>query len=171
MITVRNMILLLVVLFSFACTKSNLADEGVINTDNGSAAASSVNKTLMLQLVNDIRKKGCQCEDTYYSPAPAVTWNSLLEQAAAKHSSDMYANKYFSHTGLNGSNGGTRIQQAGYNWMSYGENIAMGFQSEREVVESWLESAGHCRNIMNKNFKEMGVAKTGAYWVQEFGSR
>lgn len=156
-------------LFAFvvACTKSSDSTEPV-TTGTGPDA---VNKTLMLQLVNDVRKKGCQCGDTWYPPAASVTWNDMLERAALNHSRDMYQNNYFSHSSQDGTGAGVRIQQAGYNWKSYGENIAMGYKDEREVVNGWINSPGHCKNIMNKNYKEMGVAKAGGYWTQEFGSK
>lgn len=150
-----------------ACSKPVDGTEPVIEANNGSA----VNKSLILQLVNDIRKKGCQCGDTWYPPAPSVTWNELLEKAALNHSRDMYQNNYFSHTSQDGNNAGYRIRQVGYNWRSYGENIAMGYKNEGEVVAGWISSPGHCKNIMNKNYKEMGVAKAGSYWTQEFGSK
>ena len=158
-------------LLSFSCTKDSTSVEAPVNPDKVTSVPATLNKTLMLQLVNDVRKKGCQCGDTYYKPATAITWNEQLEAAAYSHSEDMYKKKYFSHIAPDGSNGGARIQKAGYNWLTYGENIAMGPKTEREVVEGWLESPGHCKNIMNSNFKEMGVAKVGSYWTQEFGAK
>jgi uncharacterized protein YkwD len=162
-------------LFSFflfiSCTKGDLSNDNSIVAEDPSAAPASVNKTVMLQLVNDIRKKGCQCGDTYYNPAPALSWNNQLEVAAYEHSLDMYQNNYFNHTAPDGSNGGVRIEQAGYNWMTFGENIAMGYKSEKEVVDGWLQSPSHCKNIMNRSFKEMGVARTGNYWTQEFAAK
>lgn len=133
--------------------------------------SSTVNKTVLLQLVNDARKKGCNCGGTYYAPAPALTWNDQLEKAAYNHSSDMFRNKYFSHTGSDGSDSGERIYDAGYSWRYYGENIAQGYPTEKEVIAGWLSSPGHCSNIMSRNYKEMGVAKVGDYWTQDFGSR
>lgn len=132
---------------------------------------STVNKTVLLQLVNDARKKGCNCGSIYYSPTSVLTWNDQLEKAAYGHSQDMYQHKYFSHTGSNGSGSGERIADAGYNWRWYGENIAEGYPTEKEVVAGWLSSPGHCANIMNKNYKEMGVARVGDYWTQDFGSK
>lgn len=125
----------------------------------------------MLQLVNDTRKKGCQCGNTWYPPAPPVAWNDQLEKAAFNHSKDMSQKNYFSHTSPNGDKAGNRIRKAGYNWMTYGENIAMGYNSEKEVVAGWIKSAGHCKNIMSRNYKEMGVAKVNNYWTQTFGSK
>ncbi len=130
-----------------------------------------INKSLLLQLINDVRKKGCKCGDTWYPAAPALTWNSQLEQAALVHSNDMYANNYFSHAAKDGSKAGNRIDDAGYRWKTYGENIAFGYRSEREVVRGWIRSPGHCKNIMVKGFKEMGVARVGDFWTQVFATK
>ncbi|GAA4755336.1 CAP domain-containing protein [Flavisolibacter ginsenosidimutans] len=130
-----------------------------------------VNKTLLLQLVNDVRKKGCKCGDTWYPSAPPVAWNELLEKAALNHSTDMNRNGFFSHTSPTNGKAGPRLEAIGYNWRTYGENIAMGYESEKEVVAGWLTSPGHCKNIMNPSYKEMGVAKVGNLWTQDFGTR
>lgn len=135
------------------------------------SVASTVNKTVLLLLVNNARKKGCDCGNTYYAPAPALTWNDQLEKAAYTHSRDMFQNKYFSHTGSDGTSSGDRISNAGYDWKWYGENIAEGYPTEKDVVAGWLSSPGHCANIMNKNYREMGIAKVGDYWTQDFGSK
>ncbi len=163
---------LFAVIMVMSCQKSDLSiEENKTSTEPSSSATGSVNKAVMVQLVNDIRKKGCQCGDTYYYPAPAILWNVQLEAAAFTHSADMYENDFFSHTAPDGSNGGVRIQKAGYKWNTYGENIASGYKSENEVIKGWLESPGHCKNIMNKSFKEMGVARVGNYWTQNFGAK
>jgi uncharacterized protein YkwD len=161
----------MVCILSVSCTKSKLSDDSAIAIENPSSVPTTVNKSVMLQLVNDVRKAGCQCGDTYYYPAPAVSWNAQLEAAAYEHSEDMYTNNYFNHTALDGSNGGVRIERAGYDWATFGENIAMGYRTEKDVVNDWLQSPGHCKNIMNRNFKEMGVARVGNYWTQEFGAK
>lgn len=155
-----------------SCKKEDVeAVPDLVENPTVSSLPTTVNKSQLLQLVNEVRQKGCQCGDTYYHPTTKVSWNSDLELAAYNHSSDMYKNKYFSHTGLDGSNPGMRIDKAGYNWIAYGENIATGHTTEREVVEAWIKSPGHCQNIMNKAYKEMGVARVGNYWTQEFGAK
>jgi uncharacterized protein YkwD len=155
----------------FFALLASFAKDGAAGTPKTGAAAATVNKTVLLQLVNEARKKGCNCGDAYYGPAPALSWNEQLETAAANHSNDMFQNHYFSHTAPDGTNGGDRILQAGYSWKFYGENIAEGFRSEQEVVDGWLASPGHCKNIMNKNYREMAVARAGNYWTQELGAR
>jgi uncharacterized protein YkwD len=154
----------------FASITSCIKDSTPVNHSSASVP-SIVNKTVLLQLVNDSRKKGCNCGNTYYAPAAPLTWSDQLEKAAFNHSMDMFENKYFSHVGSDGSNSSERIISTGYNCKWYGENIAQGYPSEKEVVAGWLSSPGHCANIMNKNFKEMGVARASDYWTQDFGSR
>ena len=131
----------------------------------------TVNKSILLGLVNQARKNGYQCGDKYYPAAPPVRWNDLLEVAAIKHSMDMEDKRYFSHTSKNGTNPGNRIDREGYKWKCFGENIAMGYNNEKEVVDGWLKSPGHCKNIMNKDFKEMGVARSGKYWTQTLAAK
>jgi uncharacterized protein YkwD len=83
----------------------------------------------------------------------------------------MNKNNYFSHTGLDGSSPGDRITRVGYNWRAYGENIAKGYTSEQAVMNGWLQSEGHCKNIMSSNVKEMGVGRDGNYWTQVFAAK
>ena len=153
----------LVILLS--CRKSD------VNTPTGNTGSTVLNQSVMLQLVNEQRQRGCNCGSVYYRPTTTVAWNGQLESAAAAHAADMYKNDYFSHTGLDGSSPGDRIRNAGYNWTSYGENIAKGYTTEQAVMDAWIKSEEHCINIMNPLFTEFGAAKAGSYWVQEFGSR
>ena len=133
--------------------------------------ADAVNKDRLLQLVNQVRKKGCQCGNKWYGPVPALSWNAQLEKAASAHSLDMSKNKFLSHTSSSGANAGERIKKAGYAWKSYGENIAAGYPNEKSVIEGGLKSPGHCSNLMSRLYREMGVGRAGLYWTQDFGSR
>ena len=131
-----------------------------------------INKDLLLQLVNSYRTAGCNCgSEGYFAPTTPVAWNNLLELAAKDHCEDMLKKNFFSHTGSDGSNLGVRVGRHGYDWQTCGENIAKGFLTEQSVVEGWINSPGHCKNIMHPNFKEMGVSKSGDYWTQVFGTR
>jgi uncharacterized protein YkwD len=133
-------------------------------------AGANINKTRLLQLVNNQRTKGCNCGSDYYAPTTAVTWSNVLELVAYDHSSDMNRNSFFSHTGNDGSDPGDRMTRRNYNWRTYGENIAKGYGTEESVINAWIESPGHCRNIMNPGFKEMGISKVSDYWTQVFGT-
>ncbi len=101
--------------------------------------------------------------------AAAVSYDARLGAAAQTHANDMLANNFFSHTGSDGSNAGQRIQRAGYNWRTWGENIARGQQSEESVLRAWVNSPGHQRNNVNPNFEDFALARAGSgrdlYWV------
>lgn len=129
-----------------------------------------IDKTILLRLVNEVRATGCDCGGEQMPAVSPLAWNSMLEKAALDHSRDMDQNNFFSHTGSNGSTVGERVTKAGFVWRSCGENIAKGYPTEEAVVQGWINSAGHCKNIMNPGFTLMGIAKSGDYWTQVFAS-
>jgi len=129
-----------------------------------------------LRLINKTRAAGCKCGGDYMPPAPPMIWNNDLEKAADGHAHDMYKRNYFSHTSKDGRSMETRIVTAGYIFKGFksfaiGENIAFGQTSIEEVMAGWFKSEGHCRNLMNPDFREVGVAEYNKYWVQDFGGR
>lgn len=132
----------------------------------------------ILSAVNAARASARNCGDRSFPPAPPVRWNPALGDAALAHSRDMATRRYFSHRARDGSEAAERAGRAGYSWRRVGENIAFGQRSPREAVEGWLDSPGHCANIMNRDFTEMGAAygvtperQTGiVYWTQVFGT-
>jgi len=164
-------VILLVSTLFFSCKKTDVVVDNSNANNNNNGTVYNVNKATLLQLVNDIRKKGCTCGATVMPAVSAVIWNDQLAKAAYDHSVDMNTQDYFSHTGLDGSSPGQRITAAGYNWTSYGENIAEGYSTEQIVMNAWLGSESHCKNIMNVGFKDMGVGRDGNYWTQDFGSK
>ncbi|MGK0366846.1 MAG: hypothetical protein ACI85O_003924 [Saprospiraceae bacterium] len=123
----------------------------------------------LLKLVNQLRKKGCRCGRKRMKPAPTLKINRLLNQAAQVHANDMNSKNFFDHRGSNGSNISQRISKTGYDWQAVGENIFWGKVNIQEVFEGWKDSPSHCKNMMNQDFREMGFAKVGDYWVQDFG--
>ncbi len=111
--------------------------------------------------------------------------NAALQTAAKGHASAMATQDFFSHTGADGSNMQTRIEAAGYAWGALAENIAAGQKTAADVVQSWMDSAGHRANILNCALTETGLAVVFQkddqpikgnsypmyyYWVQTFGS-
>ena len=135
-----------------------------VNT--GSALTSHVSsfRHEFLEDINHLRQKGCTCGAIYMPPAPPLTWNDQLEKAAANHAQDMFDQNYFNHTSKDGRNMEDRIVAAGYVFKGYqsftiGENIAQGQQSVAQVMQSWIKSEGHCKNLMNPAFKEVGIAE------------
>jgi hypothetical protein len=130
----------------------------------------------ILQRVNEARAVSRTCGDRFFAAAPPLTWNSSLAASALAHSRDMAEQRYFSHQGKDGSDAGERARRAGYQWRRIGENIASGQQSPEEAVAGWLSSPGHCANVMDPGFTEMGAAyafkaeRRSAVWTQVFGT-
>jgi uncharacterized protein YkwD len=149
-------------------------------TKTGSAPerkiASEEFKSEFLYRINKVRAEGCKCGNEFMPPVDPLTWNDQLELAAYGHASDMYKKKYFDHISKDGSKLKDRIFATGYTYDGFksffiGENIALGQRSINEVMNGWLKSEGHCRNLMSPKFKEVGIALVNSYWVQDFGAR
>lgn len=129
-----------------------------------------------LKQINKVRSKGCKCGKTKMPPVPPLSWNHMLALSAEKHARDMAVNGYFNHVSKTGKTIKNRIEEAGYTLTgmrtyAIGENIAAGQPSISNVMDGWLKSEGHCKNIMSSTFKEVGVAEYKRYWVQDFGMR
>jgi len=133
-------------------------------------------KSDFLYYINKTRAQGCKCGSKWFPPAQPLTWSPLLAKSASGHARDMNNRHYFSHDSKDGRTMMSRIVQAGYyynGWRTFyiGENIAQGQESIQQVMEEWFESPGHCENLMNPLFKEVGVPEYNDYWVQDFGGR
>ncbi|WP_027251142.1 CAP domain-containing protein [Photobacterium halotolerans] len=151
------------------------SDQTGTGSDTGSSDQSMADE--MLAAVNAARAQGQDCGGTWMPAVAPLTWDATLEQTAFLHSSDMANYDYFSHTGLNGSSPSQRVTEQGYSWRTVGENIAAGQKTVSAVMQGWLESPGHCKNIMNGSFTQMGAASDtnsgstyGIYWTQVFAS-
>lgn len=153
-------------LLFICCTIADKQD----SLENQADSLSSIDKELLLTLVNAQRSQGCQCGGTYYPAVPPLTWSDKLATVAQKHSNEMAQRNQLTHSSKNGDDPGKRLSKAGYHWRAYAENVAMGYSDERAVIQGWLSSPAHCANIMNPHVKEMGVAHKGKYWTQVFGS-
>jgi uncharacterized protein YkwD len=173
----RFLIILLMVFSSCAMQSAYYTDKPI--SEPSATAAIPTGKAFeqqFLSRVNALRSTGCKCGNTFMPPAAPLRWNSQLEAAAFAHAADMSKSRYFSHSNLKGETLKQRIENAGYilrgtRAYSYGENIAAGQRSIERVMQSWINSPGHCKNLMNPAFKEIGVAQTNYYWVQDFGMR
>ncbi|MFF5313610.1 CAP domain-containing protein [Streptomyces massasporeus] len=103
-----------------------------------------------------------------------VTANDRLTRAADDYSDVMASSGVMSHTGPDGSTMTTRVEAAGYQWSTLGENIARGQADAASVMKSWMNSPGHRANILNCSFKELGVGvhfgDGGPWWTQNFGA-
>lgn len=130
-------------------------------------------------LVNQARSQARQCGDRSMPAVAPVTYDEELGSAAQAHAADMNAMDYFEHDSLDGRTFADRIRDADYAGAPAGENIAMGFQNAADAVQGWLDSPGHCINVMDADFDEMGLGFAShndprystpvTYWVQDFG--
>ena len=132
----------------------------------------------ILALINSARNQPRQCGTQAFAAAGPLTWNATLGTAANTHSRDMANNNYFDHKDQTGGTPGDRAELAGYIAQQIGENIAAGLDTPRKVVDGWLASPGHCANIMNPQFRELGAAyavdpksDAGIYWTAMFGTQ
>jgi len=132
----------------------------------------------VLGLINEARSKSRKCGARAFPPAPPLTLSPLLSRAALAHAKDMSAHKLFEHRGSDGSKPADRVLRAGYDWAAVAENIALGAATAEVVVQGWLDSPGHCVNIMGAQYREMGLAyftdferKGDIYWAQTFGTQ
>nr|WP_232283741.1 CAP domain-containing protein [Saccharomonospora cyanea] len=99
-----------------------------------------------------------------------VRVDDRLVESAQAHSDDMAAGGYLSHTSQDGRSFDERIEAAGYPDPA-AENIAMGMSTADAVMQAWMSSEGHRRNILNCEIATIGVGVNpdGWYWTQNFG--
>ena len=117
-----------------------------------------------VQLLNDLRQsKGLR----------PLAWNpnSALQSAAQLRAQEI--EEYFSHTRPDGSSCFTVLKQFGLTYGHCGENIAYGtYLSAEGATELWINSPGHYKNMINPDFREVGLAcyvsGKNIYWVQLF---
>jgi len=104
---------------------------------------------------------------------PSLAVNPRLQKAATRHARDMADRKKMAHKGSDGSSPMDRIKQAGYSYQRAGENIAYGrFRPER-LMQGWMDSPPHKKNILG-SYSQIGVACAIAedgtsYWCVTFG--
>ncbi len=151
------------------------ADTGPVDT--WPPASASLEQQI-LDETNKRRAAGADCRTGgKFGPAPPLTMHPQLQQSARLHSQDMATKNYFSHTGLDGSSPFDRMKAAGYKGGTMGENIAAGNATAAATMTQWMNSDGHCANIMNPAYKHLGVgyfmgpsSTYKHYWTQNFGA-
>jgi uncharacterized protein YkwD len=132
----------------------------------GSATGLSPLATEVLRLTNEQRAaNGCR----------PLAGDATLTAVAQAHSADMAAHDYFSHDSLSGQSPFDRMDAAGYRYTAAAENIAAGQPTPASVVTAWMNSAGHRANILNCDYREIGIGYAtggsyGTYWTQDFGT-
>lgn len=115
---------------------------------------------------------------------PKLRTSRKLERAAARHTADMRRRAYLAHSAPDGPDLAGRLRKARYWPATGGENIAAGtgpLSTARATIEAWMESEGHRANVLDRRFKEIGVAlepllpspptTPGAVFTANFGRR
>lgn len=131
----------------------------------------------LLEAMNSARTQARQCGTQSFTATTPLVWNATLGSAAEGHSRAMANQNFFDHKDRDGRTPGDRAELAGYAGQQVGENIAAGQDTVRKVVDGWLASPGHCANLMNPQFRELGAAyavdpksDAGIYWTAMFGT-
>lgn len=141
----------------------------IVNISSLSFAHAAVSASSLVALANASRAK---------AGLTALTTNSQLESAARAKADDMFKNQYFAHNSPQGKTPWNFISDAGYSYVYAGENLAIGYGDSAELHNAWMNSPTHRENIMNPNYREIGLASVDGVYeganttivVQEFGS-
>ena len=106
---------------------------------------------------------------------PPLVANRKLDLSAQRWSVSMVDDQQFTH----GPAFFNRISAVGFDWTNAGENIATGYATPESVVRAWMASPGHCANILDPQYREVGTgfiegairgdSSTGGTWTQDFG--
>lgn len=130
------------------------------NQPAGTSAISEIERRVV-ELTNEQRRKHGLRD---------LTIDETLSRVAKTKAVDMSNNKYFSHTSPTYGSPFDMMRDFGVSYKSAGENIAMGQTTAEQVVNAWMNSEGHRKNILNANYTHIGVgfSKEGNYWVQMF---
>ncbi|MCB0879982.1 MAG: CAP domain-containing protein [Thermoleophilia bacterium] len=147
-----------------AATKKQFVAK-VASTTKSSGKEDSAFEQRVLELINQERAK--------YGLSPVV-YSGTLDNAAEKHADHMAIVGKMAHDGIGDGDPGERIRAEGFR-KSWGENVATGQTTPEQVVREWMASPGHRRNILDPNYRQMGVSYVTSssgrtYWAQEFGA-
>lgn len=142
------------------------SSQSVVKLETTSYLTSANLERLVFELINQKRAE---------NGLPPLVWSEQAAKVARLHSTDMATKNFFSHTGLNGKRVNDRADEMGLrNWQMIGENIAYnrGYrQPAASVVDSWMQSPGHRKNILNNRWKETGIgisiASDGTYFFTQ----
>ncbi|MBX3141610.1 MAG: CAP domain-containing protein [Trueperaceae bacterium] len=124
----------------------------------------------LLELVNIERAHGAACGAQLMPPVPPLTLEPRLVRAAQLHSDDQAAHFAMGHGGSDGSSPGVRATRAGYVWSLVAENVAWNQPTPEVVMQAWMDSPGHCENIMRDGVVELGAGETDLFWTLVFAA-
>lgn len=97
-----------------------------------------------------------------------IKLSSRLNLVASIYASHMRQDKFFAHVAPDGATIETRLKSGAISYRYAGENIAKGHTSAEAVTKDWLRSPGHRANILQPEYRRMGLGFSGYIWVQIF---
>lgn len=147
-------------------------------TSPSSTSAPSAEEALrarLLVLVNQARAAARTCGSTAYPAVRALVRSTPLDTAAGDYAVRMATEHFFSHTSPDGTTMVSRMNAVGVRNVAMRENIAAGYATADAVMDGWLQSPGHCANLMAADVTRIGLGHasgSGSYftdtWVQDF---
>lgn len=111
--------------------------------------ADSVNAFELINLTNQERTS---------RQLAVLSVSPLLNKAAEKKLADLFKHQYFSHNSPDGTKFSAWVKDTGYSYTIVGENLAMGFGTDEQIIKAWMESPKHRENILKERYKEIGMA-------------
>lgn len=130
----------------------------------------------LVTAVNEARQETRYCGGKAQPAAGLLVREARLDAAAREHAGELARRGELSHESADGSSPAERVARAAYGYRAVAENLAAGQIAAGQVVETWLGSSGHCRNLMNARYSETGVGvaigrgERGIYWVQLYAA-
>ncbi|MDD5589983.1 MAG: CAP domain-containing protein [Candidatus Portnoybacteria bacterium] len=109
----------------------------------------AINSNLLVDMINGERRE---------NNLEPLNIDSRLNEAAFMKAQDMFEQDYFQHSSPSGVTPWHWFEKVGYNYIWAGENLAAHFFDTQSVFDAWMESPSHRSNILNANFKDIGVA-------------
>lgn len=136
-------------------------------------AFGQIKKERVLDEINGWRSDVCLCGNVKKRPAAELIWDNKLAEIAQEYANDLNSDNenndtkflYLSHVGTDGSTVKQRLEEKDYSVIYCVENIAHLKGSENMVIDHWMNSPTACNNIMNRQVTNMGMARSGDFWV------
>lgn len=139
-------------------------------------AFGQINNARVLDEINAWRSDVCLCGNVKKRPAAELIWDNKLAEIAQEYANDLNSDNenndtkflYLSHVGTDGSTVKQRLEEKDYSVIYCVENIAHFKGSETMVIDHWMNNPTACNNIMNRQVTNMGMARSGDFWVLLF---
>ncbi len=127
-------------------------------------------RTKLLLALNRLRAEGVDCNAGMHNRgAPRLSWHDTLDAIAQRQAIWVAQSGQAQHWGPAGESLTQRALAAGYAPVAVAENVALGLPTIDAAVQAWLDSATHCKNMMDRRLQDAGAAcvmsAAGPAWV------